>query len=209
MIAPSKSPITPGYGYGSTNPPYTPSNPHAGVDFQHNPDPYIYAPDDGKITYLGGMGDCGTAMELVHGAYKHRFCHLSAYYVTNQQAVSRGDKIGKMGATGAAQGVHLHWVLWVNGIRVNGLEYVNEEDSDMSVLGDYEIGILWPVIFGYAADENAKKAWRGHESNTAIRALIANPSRAAYETYLSDLRKAAAGGGSGFKIVDKVLYEKG
>ena len=132
MIAPSKSPVTLGYGvWGVAD--YTQANPHAGVDFAHSPDNKIYAPENGTITFVGTMGDCGQAIELTSGANKHRFCHTSQILVSNGMQVAKGTVIGIMGQTGLAYGVHLHWILWVNGNRVNGLNYVNEKGGEMPI----------------------------------------------------------------------------
>jgi len=38
--------------------------------------------------------------------------------------VNKGDVIGYVGATGRANGPHLHWVVYVNGVPVNPQQWV-------------------------------------------------------------------------------------
>lgn len=143
MIRPATTVVTLGYGvYGVAG--YTAASPHAGVDFSYSPDDNIYAPEDAEVTFVGELGTAGQATDLVAGSHKHRMCHQSAIYVSVGQRVTKGQVIGKMGDTGYAFGKHLHWVMWVNGSRVNGLDYVNEQGGDVSQLSidESDVGVL-------------------------------------------------------------------
>ena len=48
--------------------------------------------------------------------YTVRFCHLSDTYVSEGETVKAGDKIGRMGNTGAGTGAHLH-IDCIQGVR--------------------------------------------------------------------------------------------
>ena len=45
--------------------------------------------------------------------------HLERLDVSQGQSVQQGDKLGKIGSTGAAQTISLHFFLMVDGIRYN------------------------------------------------------------------------------------------
>jgi murein DD-endopeptidase MepM/ murein hydrolase activator NlpD len=40
--------------------------------------------------------------------------------------VEQGQVIGLVGGTGRVTGAHLHWDLWVNGVEVNPLNWLNQ-----------------------------------------------------------------------------------
>lgn len=129
MRLPSTNKVT--LGFGATTSPYTASNPHKGVDFSHSPDPKIYAPEAGKITFRGVDGTCGNKIWLEGATGRHTFCHLSSFGVNLNQQVSEGDTLGVMGSTGYAFGAHLHWVLLKGGSFVNPLNYVTNNAGDI------------------------------------------------------------------------------
>jgi murein DD-endopeptidase MepM/ murein hydrolase activator NlpD len=47
------------------------------------------------------------------------YFHLSELLVRDGEHVTKGQAIGKVGASGRASGPHLHWAVRVNGARVN------------------------------------------------------------------------------------------
>ena len=74
----------------------------------------IYASLDGEVVQAqwGGMvgNSAGINVVLRHeNGYYTVYAHLSKFYVTKGQWVSRGQKIGAMGHTGNAFGTHLHF----------------------------------------------------------------------------------------------------
>jgi hypothetical protein len=127
MRIPSNSPVTPGYGFGSTLPPYSPSNPHNGVDFQHDPDNIIYAPFSGRVTqgYNDRDGN-GSYMTDPQGRF-HGMLHASKYLVQHDTYVLEGQPIAVMGDTGLAEGVHLHWCVKEGSRFINPMSLIKEE----------------------------------------------------------------------------------
>lgn len=97
-----------------------------GVDFSYVPDNKIYAPEDGNYRLYPNNGTLGNAIHMWTGNRHHAFGHTSKYLITDNQFVKRGTPIAIMGATGAADGVHLHWALAINGSLVDPLTQVNE-----------------------------------------------------------------------------------
>jgi len=81
------------------------------VDYRAIPDPKIYAPEAGKITFRGSEGNCGNKLWLEGATGRHTFCHLSFFNVALNQNVSQGQVLGTMGNTGLSTGPHLHWAL--------------------------------------------------------------------------------------------------
>jgi len=128
MKLPSKNKVT--LPYGATSYPYSTSSPHSGVDYGYYPNPYVHAPEEMKITSTAVMGSCGQAIEASKGNRTYRFCHLSKVYVKRGTTVKEGKRIGKMGQTGYAFGKHLHFIMWVNGNRIDGDKYIRSHMSD-------------------------------------------------------------------------------
>lgn len=121
MRQPSLNKVT--LPFGATTPPYSLINRHSGTDYSYSPDPYSYAPEAVRVTFVRNtnVGACGKMIdfESLDGSRKYRFCHSSEIYVKTGQTVSEGFKMAKMGATGQASGAHLHCVLFVNGNLVD------------------------------------------------------------------------------------------
>ena len=103
---------------------------HTGVDFgvcsQTHPFD-IYAPADGVVVFTGLKTVRGNATIIDHGrgVYSGLY-HQEEIYVSVGDHVTAGQLIGKIGATGRVTGSHLHWDLWVNGIQVDPLQWLNE-----------------------------------------------------------------------------------
>jgi murein DD-endopeptidase MepM/ murein hydrolase activator NlpD len=92
------------------------------------PDSKWYAPEDVKVVARSSGGDCGNLIDLLSldGQRKYRACHSSELYFNTGDLVKEGQAVGKMGATGFAQGTHLHFVMWVNGNRVDPDKTIKE-----------------------------------------------------------------------------------
>jgi murein DD-endopeptidase MepM/ murein hydrolase activator NlpD len=103
---------------------------HAGVDFGvcSNSNPFdIYAPAPGIIVFAGPLPVCGNATIIDHGwGVFSRFCHQSEINVAVGQSVQAGELTGKIGATGRVTGPHLHWEVWVGGVQVEPLDWLEQ-----------------------------------------------------------------------------------
>lgn len=93
---------------------------HRGVDISTEYGTPVLAPADGTVTYADFESGYGRLIEIDHGhGYVTRYGHLSAYAVTEGQAVHRGDIIGYVGSSGRSTGPHLHYEVWVHNTPVN------------------------------------------------------------------------------------------
>src|SRR6188508_1294666 len=112
MIHPSTNPLTPGYGFGSVMPPYSPTKPHIGTDYRYNPNHTVYAPEDGhaEVVPWNGVSAEGNTIYITVDTRRHALCHLKSFAIQTGP-VKQGQILGEMGATGFVQGAHLHWAL--------------------------------------------------------------------------------------------------
>ena len=92
---------------------------HRGVDFAASSGTPIYATADGVVTHSGWHSGYGRLIKIQHEfGIETRYAHLSRLKVKVGQRVSRGDRIGAMGSSGRATGVHLHYEVRVGDKRL-------------------------------------------------------------------------------------------
>ncbi len=102
---------------------------HSGVDYgicsQDHPFD-IYAAADGVVVAASALNVRGNATIIDHGwGVYTAYYHQAEIYVSAGQQVRAGQLIGKIGQTGRVTGPHLHWEVWVNGVQVNPLDWLN------------------------------------------------------------------------------------
>jgi len=109
---------------------------HTGVDFGGGVGLPIVATAAGKVVFAGVLDVRGNATIIDHGlGVFSAYYHQSEILVKTGDIVVKGQQIGKVGNTGrvdraneySGAGAHLHWEIWVNGIQVNPLEWLNSE----------------------------------------------------------------------------------
>ncbi len=101
-------------------------NPHSGLDFAVPAGTPIKAPSDGIVTIVADYFFNGKTIFIDHGqGLVTMYCHLSEFNVQEGQQVSRGQVIGKVGATGRATGPHLHWNVSLNNARVDPAIFIH------------------------------------------------------------------------------------
>lgn len=100
---------------------------HSGVDFCGGAGLPITAPADGVIVFADFLTVRGNAAIIDHGwGVYSGFWHQSELKVKAGQMVRKGEIIGLVGSTGRVTGAHLHWEVWVNGIQVNPMDWLNQ-----------------------------------------------------------------------------------
>ena len=99
---------------------------HNGVDLANTNGGYIYAAGDGRVVRADYRGGYGNTLELDHGHGVHTlYAHLFEIDGNLQPGsrVTAGQPVARMGSTGNATGVHLHYEVWVDGLLVDPLNY--------------------------------------------------------------------------------------
>jgi murein DD-endopeptidase MepM/ murein hydrolase activator NlpD len=105
------------------------SSRHTGLDISDSKMEPIYASSDGFVEISGYQTNgYGNTIVVNHGnGFKTRYAHASELYVSAGDYVKQGQLIAKQGRTGrvrGATGIHLHFEIMKNGVKVNPLSYV-------------------------------------------------------------------------------------
>ncbi len=100
---------------------------HTGLDFCGGEGLQILAPAPGKVVFAAPLTVRGNATIIDHGwGVYSGFWHQSQIAVNVGDMVETGQVIGFVGGTGRVTGAHLHWEVWVNGVQVNPLDWLNQ-----------------------------------------------------------------------------------
>ncbi|HEU0295815.1 MAG TPA: peptidoglycan DD-metalloendopeptidase family protein [Anaerolineales bacterium] len=100
---------------------------HTGLDFAGGEGLQIFAPAAGKVVFAAPLTVRGYATIIDHGLGVYSgFWHQSQILVNVGDMVEQGQVIGLVGGTGRVTGAHLHWELWVNGVQVDPLDWLNQ-----------------------------------------------------------------------------------
>ena len=113
-------------GFGMRRHPLTGrSTMHNGLDWAGPRGTAILASADGVVKKAERQSGYGNLVIIQHDfGIETYYAHLSTMDVRAGQRVSRGQKIGGMGTTGASTGVHLHYEVRINGRAVNPMTYI-------------------------------------------------------------------------------------
>jgi murein DD-endopeptidase MepM/ murein hydrolase activator NlpD len=105
---------------------------HNGVDYYAAMGAPVNSVAPGVVTLAGWTGGGGRTVKVRHpNGYDTEYLHLSAIVVRAGQRISQGDLVGRVGKTGLATGVHLHYGLKKNGRYVNPvIEHRNMPPGD-------------------------------------------------------------------------------
>ncbi len=100
---------------------------HTGLDFAGGEGLQIFAPALGRVVFAAPITVRGNATIIDHGwGVYSGFWHQSKILVNVGDMVEQGQVIGLVGGTGRVTGAHLHWEVWVNGIQVNPMDWLNQ-----------------------------------------------------------------------------------
>jgi len=103
---------------------------HTGTDFAAAPGSPVMAAAPGYVVFAGKLDVRGNATIIDHGWGVYTvYCHQTTQYVKVGDFVNTGTTIGTVGATGRVTGPHLHWEVWVSGIQVDPMQWVQKSFS--------------------------------------------------------------------------------
>jgi murein DD-endopeptidase MepM/ murein hydrolase activator NlpD len=98
---------------------------HGGLDFGVCANLNIYAPAAGTVVFTGPLTATGNATFIDHGQGIYTgYGHQAEIKVKAGDHVEPGQLIGIIGATGRVTGPHLHFEVWVNGVKVNPVQWL-------------------------------------------------------------------------------------
>lgn len=115
--------------FGSREDPYSgETSSHTGTDISAPLGTPILAAAGGTVTIANATdpwgGSYGYYVKIDHGSgFETLYAHCSAICVTSGQSVQQGEVIGYVGSTGRSTGEHLHFEVWVNGMRTDAMGY--------------------------------------------------------------------------------------
>ena len=99
---------------------------HKGLDLASFAHAKIYVSNNGKVIYNGFNGIYGNTLAVYHLlGLVSTYSHCSSFNIGNGNLVSKGQMIARTGATGAVFGDHLHFGIYIQGIPVQPLEWLD------------------------------------------------------------------------------------
>ena len=99
---------------------------HTGIDLANPNGGFIFAAADGVVERTGWDGGYGIVVQIDHGRGVHTlYGHLTDVNPALRQGsfVRSGTAIARMGMTGNATGIHLHYEVTIDGLKVDPLNY--------------------------------------------------------------------------------------
>ena len=97
---------------------------HRGADICAPYGTPILAADSGSVVAAGWHWSYGNYVEIDHGnGYRTLYAHMSSISVTQGQAVSQGQEIGKVGSTGNSTGNHCHFEVYSGGTLISARQF--------------------------------------------------------------------------------------
>ncbi len=98
---------------------------HQGIDIANKASTNNLAADGGTVIFAGWRSGYGQTVIIDHGnGFSTLYGHFNQIYVNAGQAVSQGQPLGLMGATGRATGIHLHFEIRKNGVAQDPMAYL-------------------------------------------------------------------------------------
>ncbi len=107
---------------------------HLGFDLASVAQAEIHAGNSGNVVWAEYLGIYGLCVVIDHGlGLQTLYAHMSQLDVQQGDTVTRGQVIGRSGATGMAGGDHLHFGVFVSGVAVQPIEWWDQSWLDNNI----------------------------------------------------------------------------
>ena len=101
---------------------------HSGVDFAGATGTSVLAAADGQVVLADTLRIRGNTIVIDHGWGLYTlYAHQNSMLVSVGETVTSGQTIGTVGSTGRSTGPHLHWEVWLHGVNVDPMQWVQEK----------------------------------------------------------------------------------
>jgi len=108
---------------------------HKGVDLAKIRRAKIYSSNNGIVVASKYIGIYGNALIIYHGLGLYSlYGHTSEFKVKRGDKVTKGQVIARTGATGAVFGDHLHFGIYVQGVPVQPIEWMDPHWINANVI---------------------------------------------------------------------------
>ena len=102
-----------------------PRSSHSGVDIAVERGTPVNASNAGKVLLADRFFLSGETVVVDHGwGVSTLYAHLDTITVSEGQSVKRGQAVGTVGSTGRATGPHLHFGVFIRGVKVDPLQLI-------------------------------------------------------------------------------------
>ncbi len=127
MSLPSTGSITSSFGTRRSYNGGTLDTFHSGTDFGSPSGAPVMAPAGGVVVLAEHLPVRGNTTVLDHGwGVCTAYFHQAEIKVAVGDVVTSGQIIGSVGSTGRSTGPHLHWEMWVGGVQVDPMQWVQQ-----------------------------------------------------------------------------------
>jgi murein DD-endopeptidase MepM/ murein hydrolase activator NlpD len=108
---------------------------HLGFDLASVQQAPVLASNAGVVVFADFLGIYGNCVIIDHGlGVQSLYAHLSSIGTKVGDTVTKGQELGRTGATGLAGGDHLHFTILLQGVPVNPVEWWDQHWMDDRVL---------------------------------------------------------------------------
>ncbi|WP_291316213.1 M23 family metallopeptidase [Desulfuromonas sp.] len=113
---------------------------HLGIDLASTAQAQVPAANGGNVVFADYLGIYGLCVIIDHGlGLQTLYGHLSSVEVNEGDAVTRGQTLGRTGATGMAGGDHLHYGVILAGLPVSPVEWWDGSWLNNNITGKLEL----------------------------------------------------------------------